>query len=316
MIGFALRLTPGRRPGGDRPAGRHRRRRRARRRPAARRRGRAQRGRREEPARRLAQLRHRGRRPVRYRHRRAAVVGGARGLLRRPRRRPGRPRRHRAGLPGAARHPPAARPGRVLRVTRAGRAAAHDAPRRARPPVPRPPGRGHRPGRAARAELAGHHHRRYPRTGRAPARRQADRPPDDHLAEPVRRLRGRVRRRGHRPDPVRGGRRAALPGTDLHRYRQPARRRPPGTAVRRDAPGRCHASAGHHDRDGGVDRGRRRRYRHRVRPVLRVAPLAGGDTVHRRAVLPGRPVAHRGRHPGGRSGSCSSWSGWCSRVRG
>ena len=61
---------------------------------------------------------------------------------------------------------------------------------------------------------------------------------------------------------VAGG--AAVPGADLHRHGDPARRRPPGAAVRRDAAGRRDAAAGLGHRGRRVDRRRRARRRRRA----------------------------------------------------
>ena len=105
-----------------------------------------------------------------------------------------------------------------------------------------------------------HRHRPHPRRARRAARRvQAARsPPSPSDCTACR----SARHRRHRPHPVgvvAGG--AAVPGADLHRHRDPARRRPPGAALRRDAPGRRDPAADLGRRRGRVDRRRRRRHR-------------------------------------------------------
>ena len=155
-------------------------------------------------------------------------------------------------------------PGRVLRLARAQRAAALHT----RPPSSATASPGTRSARSAPSalpapELADHrrrpHRRPSSRTSRAP--RQVTQHPD-HVAQQLQRRRLRRRRhqrRRHRPHPVGGGAGAAVPGADLHRHRDPAVGRPPGAAVRRDAPGRRDAAAGLGDLRGRGDRRRRRR---------------------------------------------------------
>ena len=61
------------------------------------------------------------------------------------------------------------------------------------------------------------------------------------------------------------------------------------------------------DRRGRVDRRRRRRHRRRVRPVLRCSARRWSrDPVHRRAVLPRRPVARAARRPASSRSACRS----------
>ena len=78
---------------------------------------------------------------------------------------------------------------------------------------------------AARPKLADHRRRPHPRPALPRARRpEGDQYPDDPAQQLPRqqlRRRGGHQRQRHRPDPLRGGRGAAVPGADLHRPRRP-----------------------------------------------------------------------------------------------
>ncbi len=234
--------------------------------------------------------------------RRPAVVAGARRLLRRTNHRPRRRRRDRTQLAGPARHPRAARPGGVLRLTGAGPRCSHTTPAdQLGDRYPRPRGR-HRSARPrCRAPnslviVIGHDAgTSWPARRRRPGH-SISRPRND----PTRTLRRHRRRPASTCVLVGRRRRAAVPGADLHRHRDPALRRPPRAALRRDAPGRRDARGRSRViADRRVRRRRRRRHRRRLRPVLpvpRSALAAIPFTGH--AVLPGRPV------PRARSTSC------------
>jgi hypothetical protein len=233
----------------------------------------------ERAGQRIAGSRDRSRRPA---------VAAARRLLPGSPDRPGRHSGDRSGLPDPTGHRETARTRPVLRLTRPGQAVAPDSGRPARRPVPRQAGRHDRLGRAARTGHADDHHW-PPRLRAVPSRRRPrGQPHQHHDAQQLRRelrTRCRHRRQRHHPDPVRRGRRTAVPGADLHRRRDPALGCPTGATLRSDAPGRRHARADLGDLHRRVRRRRRHRGCRRLRPVLRAAPGDRGDPVHRRPVL-------------------------------
>ena len=120
-----------------------------------------------------------------------------------------------------------------------------------------------------------------------PRRSPASRP-----AEQLQRQRAAARhRRDAQARSSPSARRTPLPGSHLHRHRDPARRGAPRAALRRDASGGRDPAAGLRDRRRRGLHGRRRRRGRRLRPVLPAPPGAGDGILHRRAVLPRRPVA-------------------------